>query len=246
VLAVGDAEFQKKCLGKMHDVAAGSGRTVLFVSHNMPAVSAICDRGLVFEHGRIAFSGSAPEAVAEYLSGTDAAGTSTTWVGPAPGGKEPVQALRARVVPHALERLATHDPIQVELELEVRETMRDLIVAWELWAANGRLLAYTAMDDALPPPGGATAPGVYRLTLEIPPDTLAAGSYRLSLDLGIHNVRRIAPEGVVALRFEVANVDGVGRRYPGRGDLFRPSWNWNVTRDARLSKTFASAACSWR
>jgi lipopolysaccharide transport system ATP-binding protein len=67
VLAVGDVEFQKKCLGKMHDVATG-GRTVLFVSHNMQAVSVLCSRGLFLNGGSLAYAGSVQETIGLYLS----------------------------------------------------------------------------------------------------------------------------------------------------------------------------------
>lgn len=66
VLAVGDAEFQKKCLGKMGDVSKGEGRTVLFVSHNMAAVSNLCQHGIVLDRGRITKTGSIDQAVAHY------------------------------------------------------------------------------------------------------------------------------------------------------------------------------------
>ena len=66
VLAVGDAEFQKKCLGKMRDFSK-SGRTVLFVSHNMAAVHALCASGILLDHGRLAFKGTSREAVDRYL-----------------------------------------------------------------------------------------------------------------------------------------------------------------------------------
>ena len=66
VLAVGDAEFQNKCIGKMHDVA-NSGRTVLFVSHNMAAVGQLCNRGIVLSNGKVSFEGAIDEAVNHYL-----------------------------------------------------------------------------------------------------------------------------------------------------------------------------------
>ncbi|MEL1247931.1 polysaccharide ABC transporter ATP-binding protein [Flavobacterium helocola] len=69
VLAVGDAEFQKKCLGKMNDVSKGEGRTVLFVSHNMAAVKSLCNSGIVLKNGSMSFQGTAESAVAQYLSG---------------------------------------------------------------------------------------------------------------------------------------------------------------------------------
>ena len=67
VLAVGDADFQKKCLGKMSDVA-GEGRTVLFVSHNMAAVQSLCKRGIILQSGSLAMSGSVETTVSHYLS----------------------------------------------------------------------------------------------------------------------------------------------------------------------------------
>lgn len=66
VLAVGDAEFQKKCLGKMQDVA-GHGRTVLFVSHQMATIAALCDSALLLEKGCVKWRGSVPDTIAEYV-----------------------------------------------------------------------------------------------------------------------------------------------------------------------------------
>lgn len=68
VLAVGDAEFQKKAIGKMKEVSSGEGRTVLFVSHNMTSVRNLCKSGIVLENGSVSFRGTADEAVAKYLA----------------------------------------------------------------------------------------------------------------------------------------------------------------------------------
>lgn len=72
VLAVGDAEFQKKCLGKMGDISKSEGRTVLFVSHNMAAVKSLCNKGIVLENGTIKYNGEAEKAVGYYLGGAGA------------------------------------------------------------------------------------------------------------------------------------------------------------------------------
>ena len=68
VLAVGDAEFQKKCLGKMNDVTKGEGRTILFVSHNMAAISALCNKGIYLKNGLIQSQGSMSQITSDYLS----------------------------------------------------------------------------------------------------------------------------------------------------------------------------------
>jgi len=72
VLAVGDADFQKKCLGKMGDISKGEGRTVLFVSHNMAAVKSLCSKGIVLENGLVKYNGEVESAVSYYLGGGDA------------------------------------------------------------------------------------------------------------------------------------------------------------------------------
>ena len=69
VLAVGDAEFQKKCLGKMGDVSKGEGRTVLFVSHNMAAVKSLCTKGIVLKNGLIGYQGGSDDCISYYLGG---------------------------------------------------------------------------------------------------------------------------------------------------------------------------------
>jgi lipopolysaccharide transport system ATP-binding protein len=74
VLAVGDAEFQKKAIGKMQDVSQGEGRTVLFVSHNMAAVQNLCKSGIVLENGSGAFTGTAKESIDFYLKDKNDAG----------------------------------------------------------------------------------------------------------------------------------------------------------------------------
>ncbi|MDC8006279.1 ABC transporter ATP-binding protein [Aureisphaera galaxeae] len=68
VLAVGDAEFQKKAIGKMQDISTGEGRTVLFVSHNMGSVQSLCSRGIFLENGSIAYEGDIEDVVGKYLS----------------------------------------------------------------------------------------------------------------------------------------------------------------------------------
>ncbi|AZQ43864.1 ABC transporter ATP-binding protein [Nonlabens ponticola] len=68
VLAVGDAEFQKKAIGKMQDISSGDGRTVLFVSHNMASVQSLCTRGMILENGYVSFSGNIEECVDKYIN----------------------------------------------------------------------------------------------------------------------------------------------------------------------------------
>lgn len=74
VLAVGDVEFQKKCIGKMEDVSKKEGRTVLFVSHNMAAVKSLCTRGLILEYGKVTYQGETESALSKYMSTSETNG----------------------------------------------------------------------------------------------------------------------------------------------------------------------------
>jgi len=78
VLAVGDAEFQKKAIGKMKDVSRGEGRTVLFVSHNMASISALCKTGILLDKGQIAYSGGVHEAIDKYIHNNEFSKTKDT------------------------------------------------------------------------------------------------------------------------------------------------------------------------
>lgn len=79
VLAVGDMEFQKKCLGKMKDVS-GQGRTVLFVSHNMPAVQTLCNRAILLNKGSLIYEGKTEQVIAQYLKKFSASKASQKWI----------------------------------------------------------------------------------------------------------------------------------------------------------------------
>ena len=87
VLAVGDAEFQKKAIGKMQDVSRGEGRTVLFVSHNMTSIKALCKRGIILKNGMLADDGEVDTVVTHYLRGDSAAENYKIWEIPEVKGK---------------------------------------------------------------------------------------------------------------------------------------------------------------
>ena len=224
VLAVGDTEFQKKCLGKMKDVS-GHGRTVLFVSHNMTAVSALCDRAILLKAGRVIQDGSAAEVIGGYLESTGQT-SGLQWKGPE--GDENAQVLHARVCGGTQGTLTTDQPITLELGLHVQQPIHGLVVGWEIWSQREQLLAYSLADDTHSPPTEITQSGHYRLQMEIPADTLASGDYRCCLDIGIHNIRRIVPEKSICLEFHVENTVGIGRRYLTNAwtNIFRPRWKW--------------------
>ena len=121
VLAVGDAEFQRRCLGRMEDLSQ-SGRTVVFVSHQMQAVAQLCDRAIWLDEGRIVREGGASEIVAEYLQSGFGSGSRKEWpdLGTAPGG-DLVRLRSVRVVQGDEENGAVdvREPVGIEIRIRV-------------------------------------------------------------------------------------------------------------------------------
>lgn len=172
VLAVGDARFQKKCLGKMQDVA-DSGRTVLFVSHNLGTIQALCRRCLVLDQGAVIFTGNPTEAVSCYSRvGLDATAASV-FVGRDPA----VRVDRAECTP------GSTGP-QLEIDLTLRSARaRPLAIEFILNSATGSPVAF-ANAGTLDPAGRITCPaGETSLRWRIELGSIANGSYLLATQL---------------------------------------------------------------
>ena len=125
VLAVGDAEFQKKCLGKMGEVSKGQGRTVLFVSHNMQAIKTLCNRAIYMQQGQIKSDGPAPLIVDQYLSGYDSMETSRTFI--APQSDKSVFLEKARCLNASGDErylFTADEPITIELTVRKNSSVR--------------------------------------------------------------------------------------------------------------------------
>jgi lipopolysaccharide transport system ATP-binding protein len=119
VLSVGDADFQRRCLAKMHDVAT-TGRTVVFVSHQMRSVENLCSRVILLERGRIAFDGSAPEGISRYLK------QSVEEMGNVdPDSRPGTGEIRVTQVSVPDQNLAVEDPKRIRFRLEQRSELLD-------------------------------------------------------------------------------------------------------------------------
>lgn len=226
VLAVGDAEFQAKCLGKMGQ-AAKSGRTVLFVSHNITAISTFCNKGLLLEKGSLTLAGPIHGVVTKYLA-THTQHAANEWTGDA--GDDHLRLKQAAVESLDAEgALHTAAELRITAKIAVLHPLTGLIFGFRLYSSSGTELAYTLYDDidnSAPP---TIAAGEYSASWIIPADTLAEGSYRIGFALGVHNqsVAVLNTEGT--LEFQMENLSGLGRRFPAKGvsgheSLMRPAW----------------------
>ena len=182
VLSVGDAAFQKKCLGKMGDVAK-KGRTVLFVSHNMGAVGRLCHRGFLFDQGRLVFSGNMSDAIAQY---TENVMESKAEFYCAPDMQKKIQIRAVRLLDHTgnpSTELDREYPFKVVIEYEVRRHIVGAHVTTNLDKVGEMLICGTQDIDMVP--GGVIErqPGLYRSIVEFPGGLLNTGTYQIRIGI---------------------------------------------------------------
>jgi len=180
VLAVGDIEFQRKCIGKMEQVAE-AGRTVLVVSHSMSTVKALCSKAVLLESGRIKASGAVESVVAGYLSThqTDSAEKQVLEKDHI-GGVKHLRVDRVRLLNPAGDDFAVFwkQPIQVAIEFEVLERLEQVAFGTGIRAMDGTHVFHVHQDDERSQPLWSFEPGRYlvEVTLE---NFLRPGFYKL-------------------------------------------------------------------
>ncbi len=175
VLAVGDAEFQKKCLGKMEEVTQQAGRTIIFVSHNMSAIQSLCKKTLYLKNGRVQAYGDTREIIDKYLGGQSE--SSAVYEYPHKKQKDAyiqrISLLGADQQPSW--RLPISKQAFIKVDFEVLRPIRQSVIY--LWVyAGGEILLSASNADA---DGVLTdfQPGSYSTTIEIPAFLLNVGSY---------------------------------------------------------------------
>jgi lipopolysaccharide transport system ATP-binding protein len=181
VLAVGDAEFQKKCLEKMEDVAANEGRTVIFVSHDMDAICRLCSRCILLRQGEIEKSGNTADVVAVYLGGeqqqtpviefpprdTEASFRSAGLYGPDDQAKT---------------SFSSSEPVLLKCAFKVQRRIEGLQLSFAVLSFKREQIFYSTLSMA-DPPISVEAPGEYNIAAAIPRRLLLPGRYSINLAL---------------------------------------------------------------
>jgi lipopolysaccharide transport system ATP-binding protein len=177
VLAVGDAEFQKKCLGKMKEVA-GHGRTVIFVSHNLSAVASLCSRGIVLDKGHMIFQGTAKESIAEYYKMSQ---RNFDRLDLSDYDNEFIRLIDVKIEAVSGDLITTNSGIQILLEFENKVEGASIDSTIEVRTVDDVTVFHrgTYIDDE-----NASKKGVYRVSAVIEPHILNAGTYYVNLIFG--------------------------------------------------------------
>jgi lipopolysaccharide transport system ATP-binding protein len=191
VLAVGDAAFQKKCLGKMGDVSR-EGRTVIFVSHNLNAVEVLCSCALLLDQGMVKNAGRDVRSIIQkYLFDTNGDQDISEWVNSGHEFENPwFKPLLFSISDETGNRItmpvSNDTQVFVTIDALIEEIDPSLTVGYALYAENGQLLYWSYQTDAEEASWPATGKGRVTLRGEIPRRLLNEGAYRLELIGGLH------------------------------------------------------------
>lgn len=230
VLAVGDAEFQKKCLGKMEEVTRKDGRTILFVSHNMAAIQSLCKKCILIEKGKIKLIGDTEVVVNQYLNSGTSGGTETVWKNGLRPGNDVTKLISVRLrdrngklLPYAY----SNQEIGVEIEYEVLKNGYSPLPNIHVFTNKGEY-AFISHADFLP---DLDRVGKHKMTAWVTKNLLNNGTYIIGVALStmiplqVHVYERDALVFQVLENIESSQKNDFNQRIPG---VVRPRLEWTL------------------
>lgn len=223
VLAVGDAEFQKKCLGKMKDVSVNDGRTVLFVSHNIAAIKTLCTQGVVLQNGTVSYSGNALGAVEYYqkltniISSIDHKGD----IESAPGNQN-IKILKFNTQPIKGNYLTISSGVEFELTFYNYKTEINLDVIFELKNSDEITIFHTG---ELITTNKNSRRGIYKVKGQIEENLLNAGTYTFNIIFSENQRYKLYSQNEV-IQFEILN-ETIGSNSNTLPGVIRPNLNFS-------------------
>jgi len=233
VLAVGDAEFQRKCIGKMSDVAL-EGRTVLFVSHNMSAILRLTQETLVIEKGLLVLRALTPTAIDYYLSrGLSQEGKYYWKEEEIANAEHPFRPIGIRILNNKNEicdTVRSIEPFRLEIEYTLDEPVTGLRIGIYLMTTRGEYVftSFDTDDLELFETYSIRTAGHYISRCDIPANLLNEGSYCVGVNASSYRVRRYFQDDQ-ALTFSVDAAGATGMQWPEpRLGLIRPRLNWEI------------------
>jgi lipopolysaccharide transport system ATP-binding protein len=236
VLAVGDAAFQKKCLGKMGDVAQ-QGRTVLFVSHNMDAISALCSSAILLDQGELVHSGTSGEVVNRYLSGF--ANHQTEYVKSTKvDASSPAKSIEVNRVNLYKDELypSPYGDLVCSIEYEVHAESVGTVVAIKIANSRGAT-ALTLIDTDNDLDRFTKQKGVYQAICPLPTHILAPDVY--SITVSISNMKSERYEYLESIvQFEALQNELIKNTFSGREGILLTPAEWTINLLEREAEGF--------
>jgi lipopolysaccharide transport system ATP-binding protein len=232
VLAVGDAEFQKKCLGKMGDVAQ-QGRTVLFVSHNMSAILRLTEEAIVLDKGHLIMRGPTQQAVDFYLSSGQAQAGERIWeadeVPPIAAPFRPIAMRLKDQKGKVVDTVRSTEPVTIDC---LDAPLTGLRFGFYLSTMRGEYIitSFDTDDEHKYEKFGARNPGHYVSRCTLPADLFNEGRYSLGVNASSFGVRRyFQDEQALAFNVDISGAPGTQWAEPRQGPI-RPRLDWIIER----------------
>ncbi|WP_187478403.1 ABC transporter ATP-binding protein [Amniculibacterium sp. G2-70] len=222
VLAVGDAEFQKKCLGKMGDVSKGEGRTVLFVSHNMTAVKDLCSSGILLKNGNLSFQGNALETIIEYQKDYEMDSIYISDINNAKGNDN-IKIVEFSAKPILGKVIDINSGIRVRLKFFNENKNINLDATLELRNTEELVIFHVGK---LISENKDSKRGFYTVEFDIPIGLLNAGNYYFKLIFGKNQTDVLyAIDNLIGFEVENVKVGVKTHLYPG---IMRPNFDYKL------------------
>jgi lipopolysaccharide transport system ATP-binding protein len=230
VLAVGDVAFQRKCLGKMNEVAK-AGRTVLFVSHNLSAVNALCERAILLHEGALLLDGPTSEVTTYYLNVTNKLYSPVTWADVPRETTAEIHLLSARIMQAATDTNAIdcREPFTIAFEYENKMVVNNARFFILVRNARGDIVFSTSDYDVLTDAAANRRAGKFLSEVTMPGGLLKAGTYYGTIGADIKNERVIFVKNDV-FQFEVfeSGDDTLAERHKRLG-FIAPLLKWQIS-----------------
>lgn len=234
VLAVGDAQFQKKCLGKMEEVGK-EGRTVLFVSHNMDAIDRLCRRVIWLANGNVVkHCGTVSEQIKEYLYGCERSEQNTIWINKNVYPPNPYFDLRLVRLVDSTGKLApsicaNDSEISVEVVADIAESDKCLNVGYAIYTEDGKVVYWSCFTDTPESEWPELSRGTNRLVSKLPRRFLNEGVYFIEVMASLHNRQWIIEPGrlINTITFRISGgLSDSPFWYSGRPGVVAPVLPW--------------------
>ena len=234
VLAVGDTQFQKKCLGKMSEISGGNGRTILFVSHNLAAMRILCSRAILLDHGGLVCNGPVEEVIANYLERFSGEGGEVLWAGEAAPQSRDFEFVfrRAWVQNHrgiAASILAQDEPFTICVEYEVGRHLAGLRIGFFLQNSQG--VGICGSNDVESPEASDRVGGRYVSRCRFPAHVLNEDTYHVQFGADTYgsqateHLRLLTPFSLNFSVEDLARHQGGRQKLPG---VVRPQLEWFI------------------
>ena len=231
VLAVGDAEFQKKAIGKMQDISRQGGRTVLFVSHNMAAVKSLCTKLIVLKNGTVFYEGDVDEGIATYLNSENDSfddNAINEFIQNQNDNSFVLKSVSLYQDFSSENNFYTNKEIFITMEYFVIMDILGLRIGFDLIDLHSGAVIFRSFHNDAENVIQNVKKGNYAVRAVVPENFLKSGLFGIKLAVGIHNIRWIIFDDSLMLRFNVTNVDGLNSAFTdARPGLIMPQLDWH-------------------